>query len=1281
MRSWRDLLRGGGNVARARRVQGAWLRRLAKVAVAVVVSSTMLVSGAYAASAEGTEPDVAGDVSTMRNLDTGYGAASDGRGGAGTVGDAPEDEASGALQTAAEGADSSESEPSGTKATTEGQSESAESLESADSETSRLQSDVADTADDTQPDSSDGSRDGDITTQAIEGHTVPGVSPRGTTIDLFDYDIPAINQDHINQDHVFQFFGNCGAAYNAPLTKENVNCWTGAQKPAPRQGIVTGELDSGYPKLTDVLGGESLSYLFGNESIAGKSAHMGVDGLLQVDDEGYYYYSSAKNFAEYNADDNTFTLYDKPGVVPIGTSPNGQFFPFNKGHEVFNVDPNGELAQKTDVNSGNNGPLNHYFGLSMSTRFVQQNGGRTAPANEGRQDVTYNFSGDDDVWVYIDGILIGDVGGVHDQASLQINFRTGEVVVYSDGRNLSNKESGDNVYTETNAIDGNTATVAEISEALNNRRDVYWKKTTLKQLFENAGVDVSGWASDTLPDNTYHTLDFFYLERGGSDSNMSLKYNLVSIPESGIVKVDQTGTALSGVEFDLYPANERYEVDENAQNNAVHGVTDEHGELVFLHESTVEGQTSTPITLDELGDTSRYWVLRETSPLPGYRNPGDIKLRFAYENADDSSKGHGPLLSSNHWDTGAYAEPHATVRADSQVKAINDDSVIDLDAGGTMFAVVMKHVDTDVDGVFDEWRPVSGDASRGWNVASDASEQSILKAALASNYVFEPGTNGAWETTIENLPGDITKYRYMMSTNGNDPNAEKNAEYSIAYFYTEAENLADATAANTTRVQADADDGGYTGFDRVFSVTLNVPNILNRVIVQKVDENDQPVNGITFNLYKESDVDVKSDGRYVIHQGAVPVQSGTTTTLELEPDQVSVKGGVIFTGLEDGTYYAVEVSNDGPDYVQSNGLWYAVNKHAAKIVVRDSASGGVYADAGTSTDDISVMRSIGRLVDTMKRFAVNDQVDSTLHDVVATPQLWEGSQWHDVEGADALHLKFDDASNDQVLDYMPESDTGQMFYTVETGMPRLRVNQCQTHKTDPRQELRDTDLTNLFTGMTVVRVRDRQYGSLKISKTVTTDEGATLPESERDRKFKFTITLTPAKGSATALQIADKYPARIYNGEDKTGADDTGEDSVTEGSITFGQAGDGGTRSATVLLGNDEYVVIEGIPVGTAYMVEETPVDGYETTMNPMSGKGVVAVDTKPEKPGELDPTTATDWIPGSEVVVTNTYTVLAVSSLPLTGDGTTARNLLAAGGLTLMLAGAAWLLARRRRV
>ena len=118
-----------------------------------------------------------------------------------------------------------------------------------------------------------------------------------------------------------------------------------------------------------------------------------------------------------------------------------------------------------------------------------------------------------------------------------------------------------------------------------------------------------------------------------------------------------------------------------------------------------------------------------------------------------------------------------------------------------------------------------------------------------------------------------------------------------------------------------------------------------------------------------------------------------------------------------------------------------------------------------------------------------------------------------------------------------------------------------------------------------------------------------------------------------------------------------------------------------MLLGNDEYVVIEGIPVGTAYMVEETPVDGYETTMNPMSGKGVVAVDTKPEKPGELDPTTATDWIPGSEVVVTNTYTVLAVSSLPLTGDGTTARNLLAAGGLTLMLAGAAWLLARRRRV
>ena len=412
----------------------------------------------------------------------------------------------------------------------------------------------------------------------------------------------------------------------------------------------------------------------------------------------------------------------------------------------------------------------------------------------------------------------------------------------------------------------------------------------------------------------------------------------------------------------------------------------------------------------------------------------------------------------------------------------------------------------------------------------------------------------------------------------------------------------------------------------------------------------------------------------------------TTRTLTLGSDKVNVDGGVIFDHLAAGTYYAVEVSDES-GYVVGQDSGYIANKHAAKIVVKGGATGGVYADAGTDDDDISVMRSIGRLVDTMERFAVDDDVDSTLHDVVATPQLWDETtqRWNDVDPPvqPALHLRFDDLNQDKVLDYMPAEANGSMFYTVETGMPRLRVNQCteQEHKTEPRQELGDTDLTNLFTGLTVVRVKNRQIGSLKISKTVTVADGAKLPASEQDRKFKFTVTLTPENTSESPdikLPIAETYPAHIYKTADNSVDSDTGNDSVTNGSITFAIAPDTGVGTATVLLGDGQYIVIEGIPVGATYQVEEELVEGYETTPE-LPAQGTIAPDTKPAIPGKLTPSTE-GWKPGAEAAVTNTYTILAVSSLPLTGDGTTTRTYLLIGGGVLLLACAAWLLAQRRK-
>lgn len=372
-------------------------------------------------------------------------------------------------------------------------------------------------------------------TVPFPNHMVPTISPSGTTINLFDYwvnsedHLSVSGSDGINKGHRFKFKDQ-GAS-------DDLNRYTGGS--SPRSGIVNNVLTGGYPKLTDSWGGESLGYLFDSSAQTGKISHMGVTGLLQAKG-GYYEYDSSKNYAAYNVNKNAFDVYEVAGVgqAGAGSQNGGQFFPFDAADKVFKEE-NGCLV-RNGITSSNNGdsnyndgkPLNHYFGLSMSSRFVQPTDGKTNAGDP----MTFEFAGDDDVWVFIDDVLVGDIGGIHTSAKLTIDFQTGEI---------------------------------KVNDSPNG---------TLLRKFQEAGRGTSGFTGNTFANDTSHTLKFFYLERGATDSNMKLKYNLVTVPESDIIKFDQDGGLVEGAQFELYKTDKSFaDTTTNSEKLLGSGTTDANG--------------------------------------------------------------------------------------------------------------------------------------------------------------------------------------------------------------------------------------------------------------------------------------------------------------------------------------------------------------------------------------------------------------------------------------------------------------------------------------------------------------------------------------------------------------------------------------------------------------------------------------------------------------------------------------------------------------------------------
>lgn len=365
----------------------------------------------------------------------------------------------------------------------------------------------------------------------------------GISLGLHDYDRNAINSKHTLK---FKNVGNPGT----------YNRYVGNGKGA-YTGIVNKILTKGYPAMAADKGSESLDYLFGGKSDSAVTNYTPAGGLLTLDKDGYYGFDADSQNATYDTALSKFTLSNRPCTNQSDTP---CFAPF-----------------------GNDTNDNKYsFGMNLGAEFYMPKDGKV-----NNQDMVFDFTGDDDVWVFIDGVLVLDLGGIHQALDGSINFATGKIT-----------------YDKTQRYGNPPA-------------------ATITQAFTNAGKTWDSTAYKT------HHLSFFYLERGDGGSNCKIRFNLPVKPSKAIdIEKETLGTidADKQFQFQLFvgssstPYQGKYSVydaytnqvlfDTQTSNNGV--ITLAKGQFARVQSDSFTD--ATPYKVREL-NSSDYTVSANGSPM------------------------------------------------------------------------------------------------------------------------------------------------------------------------------------------------------------------------------------------------------------------------------------------------------------------------------------------------------------------------------------------------------------------------------------------------------------------------------------------------------------------------------------------------------------------------------------------------------------------------------------------------------------------------------------------
>lgn len=185
------------------------------------------------------------------------------------------------------------------------------------------------------------------------------------------------------------------------------------------------------------------------------------------------------------------------------------FFPFNY---QLNADGTSSVDLASTAETANAEKGIYHFGMSFTTEFYIPESGHYGDGN----DIVFDFSGDDDVLVYIDNVLVLDNGGIHGARSASINFSqqsvTYQYVADTAHNSVVNSTEGITFSYDTMDADDNLTLINSTAFGAQNR-------AALEKLHAVA------------TDGKTHTFSFYYLERGSNESNCYISFNIQKISD------------------------------------------------------------------------------------------------------------------------------------------------------------------------------------------------------------------------------------------------------------------------------------------------------------------------------------------------------------------------------------------------------------------------------------------------------------------------------------------------------------------------------------------------------------------------------------------------------------------------------------------------------------------------------------------------------------------------------------------------------------------------------